>query len=235
MSIKAILFDLDGTLLPMDQDVFTKDYFGRLAEWMAPRGYDPKKLIEAVWSGSVEMTGNDGDMTNEERFWNSFAAILGEGVRGEEKYLERFYIERFDEVAESCGNDPEASEAIAALKGDGYRLALATNPLFPAIATYKRIAWAGINAEDFEVITTYENSRYCKPNLEYYKRIAEALGVEPCECLMVGNDVGEDMVAKELGMKVFLVPACIINRKNQDVSAYPSGTFVDLVNYVRSL
>ena len=36
MSIKAILFDLDGTLLPMDQNVFTKDYFGRLAAWMGP-------------------------------------------------------------------------------------------------------------------------------------------------------------------------------------------------------
>ncbi len=235
MSIKAILFDLDGTLLPMDQDVFTKDYFGRLAEWMAPRGYDPKKLIEAVWLGSAAMTKNDGKTTNEECFWNAFSGVLGESVRDEEKYLERFYIEAFDEVSESCGHDPEAKEAVLALKADGYRLALATNPLFPAVATYKRIAWAGLNAEDFEVITTYENSSFCKPNLEYYKSIIKALGVEPEECIMVGNDVGEDMIAEELGMKVFLIPTCLINRTEKDISSYPTGTFADLVNYVREL
>ncbi len=27
MTIKAVLFDLDGTLLPMDQEVFTKEYY----------------------------------------------------------------------------------------------------------------------------------------------------------------------------------------------------------------
>ena len=235
MSIKAILFDLDGTLLPMDQDAFTKDYFGRLAAWMAPRGYEPKKLIDAVWTGSVAMTKNDGTVTNEERFWEAFANVFGEQVRTEEPYLERFYIEQFDEVSDSCGNDPDAAIAVAALKADGYRLALATNPLFPSIATYKRVAWAGLDVADFEVITTYENSRYCKPSLEYYKGIADALGVDPTECLMVGNDVGEDMAARRLGMKVFLIPACLINRKDEDLSQYPSGDFADLVNYVRSL
>lgn len=48
MKITTVLFDLDGTLLPMDQDVFIKDYFGRLARKLAPYGYEPKKLIEAV-------------------------------------------------------------------------------------------------------------------------------------------------------------------------------------------
>ena len=194
-----------------------------------------KKLIEAVWGGSVAMTRNDGRVTNEECFWNAFSAVLGEGVRGEEKYLERFYAEEFDEVADSCGNDPEAKEAVYALKADGYRIALATNPLFPAIATYKRIAWAGLDPADFEVITTYENSSFCKPNLEYYKSIINTLGVEVDECLMVGNDVDEDMIARELGMKVFLISSCLINRTNQDISSYPSGNFVDLLNYVRNL
>ena len=54
LNITTVLFDLDGTLLPMDQSVFAQDYFGRLARKLAPYGYEPKKLIEAVWAGTEE-------------------------------------------------------------------------------------------------------------------------------------------------------------------------------------
>ena len=53
--IKAILFDLDGTLLPMDQDEFTKGYFKLLAAKLAPYGYEPKTLIDTVWAGTAAM------------------------------------------------------------------------------------------------------------------------------------------------------------------------------------
>ena len=48
MPIKAVLFDLDGTLLPMDQDEFITTYFNRISEHMAPYGYEPKELISAI-------------------------------------------------------------------------------------------------------------------------------------------------------------------------------------------
>ena len=37
--MKTILFDLDGTLLPMDQDAFVKYYMGLFAQKMAPHGF----------------------------------------------------------------------------------------------------------------------------------------------------------------------------------------------------
>ena len=46
MGIKVVLFDLDGTLLPMDQDVFVKTYFKGIAAKLAPYGYEPKALID---------------------------------------------------------------------------------------------------------------------------------------------------------------------------------------------
>ena len=67
MEIKNVLFDLDGTLLPMDMEAFTNGYFGLLTQKMAPRGYDPKRLIDAVWAGTAAMVKNDGSRTNEER------------------------------------------------------------------------------------------------------------------------------------------------------------------------
>ena len=67
-------------------------------------------------------------------------------------------------------------------------------------ATYERIRWAGLTNDDFECITTYENIGYCKPKKEYYTAVANAIGVLPEECLMVGNDVDDDMPAAEFGM-----------------------------------
>ena len=55
------------------------------------------------------------------------------------------------------------------------------------------------------------------------------------ECLMVGNDIGEDMIAETLGMHVFLLTDCLINKKNVDITRYPHGNFSDLQNYLFSL
>ena len=52
---------------------------------------------------------------------------------------------------------------------------------------------------------------------------------------MVGNDVGDDMVAQELGMKVFLLTDCLINKHNVDISVYPHGSFEELMEYIRTL
>ena len=51
--------------------------------------------------------------------------------------------------------------------------------------------------------------------------------------MMVGNDVGEDMIASQLGLKVFLLTADIINRNNQDISVYPNGDMNDLLEYIK--
>ena len=114
-------------------------------------------------------------------------------------------------------------------------MTLATNPLFPAVATEKRIAWAGFKPSDFEFFTTFENSSFSKPNLEYYKWVVSEMGLSPEECLMVGNDVGDDMVAEQLGMKVFLIPRDLINKEGKDIAKYPQGTLHDLIAYLETL
>ena len=67
----------------------------------------------------------------------------------------------------------------------------------------------------------------------YYREILEKIGLEASECMMVGNDVKEDMVAKELGMKVFLLTDCLINSSNEDISEYPNGGFSDLLDFIK--
>ena len=235
MKIKAVVFDLDGTLLPMDQSLFMKAYFGGLAKKLAPRGYDPEKLVKAIMLGSQAMVQNDGKKTNEEVFWDKFSDLLGEDVRKDEPYFEEYYHEDFDKVSASCGYNPEAAVAVAKIKDMGLRVALGTNPLFPSIATEKRVRWAGLDVSDFEFYTTYENSYFCKPNLHYYEDILEKLNLTCEEVLMVGNDVDEDLVAELVGMKVFLLTDSVLNRGNKDVSAYPSGSFAELLKFIKTL
>ena len=235
MKITTVLFDLDGTLLPMDQHVFIKAYFGGLARRLAPQGYEPQKLIDSIWSGTAAMVKNDGTVTNEERFWQGFEAAYGKPARKDEELFAAFYREDFDKVQFSCGYTPESREIIDTVKAKGLRTALATNPIFPRMATERRIAWAGLDPHDFELVTTYENSCHCKPNPDYYRDVMQALGVDAKECLMVGNDVGEDMIAETLGCRVFLLTNDLINTKNVDISVYPNGNYEDLLAFINNL
>jgi HAD superfamily hydrolase (TIGR01549 family) len=146
-----------------------------------------------------------------------------------------YYRNEFQNVKDVCGFAPEARLIISTLQSAGKRVVLATNPLFPAIATLSRAKWAGLNPEDFALITTYENSAFCKPNPDYYREILGKLNLKPEECLMVGNDVQEDMVARSLGMEVFLLTDCIINRDGTDISQFPHGGFDQLLEHLRSL
>ena len=202
--LTTILFDLDGTLLPMDQEVFVKDYLNRLAAKMIPYGYDPQMLVKAVWRGTGAMVANDGRKSNEVVFWETFADMFGQDALEDVPLYDEFYETEFQECRHSCGFQPAAAETIRAL-------------------------------HDFEFITTYDNSSFCKPNPDYYREILGKLGLNAGECLMVGNDVNEDMIAQTLGMQVFLLTDCLINKENRDISQYPYGSFPELMDYIRGL
>ncbi|MBQ4105232.1 MAG: HAD family hydrolase [Clostridia bacterium] len=232
MSIKAVLFDLDGTLLPMKQEEFVKAYFGLLSKRLANFGYDPKELVSAIWAGTKDMMKNTGENTNEEVFWKRLTEVLGERCIADQKLFDDYYHNEYHAVRDVCGFNPKAAESVKKIKSSGYRVALATQPIFPSIATETRLSWAGLDISDFEVYTSYENISFCKPNPEYYKEVARRMGVSPEECLMVGNDVSDDMVAEKLGMKVFLLTDCLINNENADISQYPHGNFDELLSYL---
>ena len=192
MSISTVMFDLDGTLLPMDNDEFTRGYFKLLAAKLAPRGYEPKALVDGIWAGG----GRDG---RERRLAHERGGLLGalhrdirRGRAGDRPLIEEFYERDFDAARRFCGYNPAAAETVALARGLGLRCIFATNPLFPPAATRLRIGWAGLRPEDFELITTYDNCSYCKPNPDYYRDILRRRGLDGAECLMVGNDADED-------------------------------------------
>lgn len=81
MKITTVLFDLDGTLLPMKQEDFMKTYFEGLVRKLAPHGYEKDSLIASILAGTKAMVKNNGDKLNEEAFWDVFSALLGEKTR----------------------------------------------------------------------------------------------------------------------------------------------------------
>ena len=231
--ITTVLFDLDGTLLPMDENLFIKAYFGELAKKGAEHGCtDSEKLTAAVWKGTAAMVKNDGSMKNDARFWQVFTAEMNEEEKRLRPVFDCFYAEEFHRVKDVVGKNPLAKEVVAGLKEQGIDVILATNPLFPKVAVNTRLSWLGLGIEDFLEVTSYEEYSYCKPNPDYFREILVKTRKSPEECLMVGNDAEEDLAAAELGMPVFLVTDCLINEKNRDISGVPQGSFEELLSFL---
>lgn len=233
--LRVVLFDLDGTLLPMDQKAFTRAYLGELGRKGADLGYGAKEIVHAVMAGLEIMIGNDGSQTNEERFWEHFLGIFGGEKDQHSEKFDLFYQNEFKRVIKATNPTPLAKQYVDILQEKGYELVLATNPIFPKAATYERMRWIDLTPQDFSLVTTYDNSRFTKPNLNYYRGILEIIGAEPEECLMIGNDVQEDMGVKELGMEVFLVIDDLINSTGEDISHCPQGDRQDLLQFLLSL
>lgn len=232
---QTVLMDLDGTLLPMDMDTFVNTYFKLLAVKAAPYGYDPKTLVAAVWKGTKAMVKNDGTKKNTQRFWEVFSQELGEEVLQLQDAFEEFYGKEFHGAKAATGENPLARKLVDTLKAKGFDLVLATNPLFPKVGVATRLSWIGLTPEDFSYVTTYENSTLCKPNPLYYREILEKIGKRGEDCVMIGNDVQEDLPAKEAGMEVYLTTDCLLNPENRDLSQIPHGTFRELLTLAEEI
>lgn len=221
----------------MDQDSFVKVYFGEICKRFCPvLKIDGEALIKGIWKGTSAMVKNDGTASNMEVFWRTFAKCCGKEVLGYVEDFNDFYAREFLETKKICGYNPAVCETVKVLKSKGYRLVAATNPIFPPVATYNRVKWAGVDPSDFALVTTYDNSGSCKPNPLYYTEITDKLKLRPEECMMVGNDVGEDMLpARSLNMDVYLITDCLINKDGVDCSEFKQGSFKDFLSYARTL
>lgn len=235
MQIRAILFDLDGTLLPQDQNAFIGAYFKGLIKALLPLGADARALEAAVWQGTGAMIKNDGSKTNEQAFFDTFESMCKVDMEHFRSLADDFYSTGYKSLIEYTDPSPLAKAAVEYARKNDRAVVLATNPLFPEIAQNTRIGFAGLSPDDFDFVTSYENQVYSKPNPKYYLSIAERLGVEPCECLMIGNDEGEDMyAASSVGMNCYLIEDCMIPSEKYKWQG-ERGSFAELVEKLKAL
>ncbi|NLK13821.1 MAG: HAD family hydrolase [Spirochaetales bacterium] len=222
--IDTILFDLDGTLLPLDQDRFAQGYFELFAKQSALLGYDVKVMGKGLQAGLCAMMNNDGSMTNKERFDSVFTSVTKYDAQEMNERFLPFYEGMFESLIEYAAPTPLSRTIVDTLASGGCRLVLATNPVFPRAGTLTRMRWADLFEDDFACVTTYEDFSYSKPHLGYYREIVDRLNLDPARCLMVGNDVVEDMVVLEMGMHTYLITDCLINPQNTPLSLFRHGS-----------
>ncbi|WP_216828628.1 HAD family hydrolase [Alkalihalobacterium elongatum] len=225
---KVILFDLDGTLLPMDTEAFIQTYIKELAPRVS-HIIEPQHFVPALWAGTEAMMKNlDPSLTNERVFEETFLKVAN--VKKEEIWpaLDHFYDAVFPTFSHLSQPSTVAKKIVDEAFSQGYRVAIATNPVFPKVAIHHRLQWAGVADMPFEMVTVYEESTFTKPHTHYYEDICNRLEVTPEECIMIGNDMQEDMVVSTMGMRTFLVEGHVIDRGTATYSIDESGTLEDL-------
>ena len=210
--LKAVFFDLDGTLLPMDDKEFTKGYFYMLYEKVKHLGYeDMKELISVINDGTVAMYKNDGKETNEKVFWKLFEGHYGKKVYEHMPVFDDFYSNEFKKTKAFCGENKLAKDIVKYAKENVGLVVLSTNPVFPLVGTKTRIEFIDMKPEDFDFITSYENSSYSKPNPQYFIWLMEKFNLKPDEVILFGNNDYEDYAcAKKAGIDCYLAGETLI-------------------------
>jgi FMN phosphatase YigB (HAD superfamily) len=202
----TLLLDLDDTLLDTNLDAFMPAYFQALSQHMANRT-SPNTMLRALIAGVNLMNeSEDPTRTLEEIFDSDFYSKLGIPKADLVKLIEDFYDIVFPTLARHTQLRPDALPLIEWALSCGYRIAIATDPLFPRKATYHRLRWAGLDPDRFELVSSFEHFHFTKTHPAYYAEVLGCLGWPEGPILMVGNDVARDMIpASRLGLKTFFV------------------------------
>ena len=216
--MKAVLFDLDGTLLPMNEDNFLRGYFGFLYKHMAPLGFEKDSFVKAVWYGTDAMRKNDGEITCKEAFWNAFGALYPD--KNIDKICEefnKFYSTEFENTKAFCEPAYDgAQQIIDEIKSKVDKVIVVANPVFPKHAMETRIRFAGIDPKSFDYITSYEESHFAKPNKNFIKEILDKFNISPNDVVYFGNSEKEDgRAARELNLKFYLTGNIVRDENNE--------------------
>ncbi len=216
--LKAVFFDLDGTLLPLHEKEFIKLYFDGLYSVLKDKGYENKDILfKGIMEGTKAMYLNDGSKTNREAFYDEFIKLYGNKCLEDEPLFTKFYLNEFKYTKKACEENEYARKIIDFLHEEKIDAYLTTNPIFPKVATLTRMSFVNLKEEDFKYITTYEECRFSKPNPMYFQAILDKFNLKSDEVILIGNNDYEDgECALKLGIKTYLIkgPFLIHNEKS---------------------
>lgn len=233
---KAIFFDLDGTLLPINMDEFLAHYYKKLREFCNQKNVDGDAVINAINLGVEAMMVDRDGRFNSERFWDVVEDALDENRDDIDEFLDEFYTTAYTKLGKDMVPNPAARQVLEMLSDKGYTLYLTTMPLFPLVGIVERLRWAGIDDyEIFDKITTFDNCHATKPDIAYFQENIDDSGLEPKDILVVGNNTEEDLSCIELGCDVYLILDYLINSNDFDVDSVKNGTLEQFFLWAKNL
>lgn len=233
---RAIFFDLDGTLLPMEIEEFLGSYFKAIARFVAEQGLDAQAFSAGLKAGIGAMAAHDDGRTNAEAYWEAFFPHVEGGEEAWLPLLNEFYEHDFGAIGEGVQANPACARAITALAAKGYPLVLATMPMFPCRAVEWRLAWAGVDPAHFTRLTSFENSTSVKPKPAYYAENVAACGLAGADVLMVGNNTVEDLAACSLGADAFLITDHLLDpTEDFDLGSVKHGSMEEFATWAEAL
>ncbi len=202
----TLLLDLDDTLLDTNIESFLPAYYKALADYLSPQVV-PSVLMPALMSGIGLMLANDDpSVTLQQVFESDFyprIAVPKESLRDS---IDDFYASVFPTLSVATRIRPEARELVDWALSEGHQVALATDPLFPRRATLERVRWAGLDPEQFDLISSYETFHFTKSHPAFFAEFLGRLGWPERPVLMAGNDVQRDLLpAQSLGLTTYHV------------------------------
>lgn len=203
--MRALLLDLDGTLLDLDGDEFLEAYAQVVADWMAPL-MPPARFTEALWSAAIPLMVNEHPgVPNRVALWNGLAQALDVPAdRLEQTFLDGLAHHDLTSILPGGHPSPGAHRLIAAARKRRLKVAVATMPIYPRIVVDERLRRARLDRVDWDAVATYD-MHAVKPHPSYWRELADDLATEPDECLVVGDDYFRDMSARRTGMQTFYV------------------------------
>ncbi|MHB8076978.1 HAD family hydrolase [Desulfosporosinus fructosivorans] len=202
--IQAILFDLEETLINIDTVAFMRNYLGILAPRFAHL-LSPDKFSKQ-FTKSLEVTRSEPKpgQTNIQTFYDDFSKATGQSIQTLQPIFEEFYESDFPALRCLVQAIPQGVKVVEYAIQQGFLTAVASNAILPLNAMQEHISWAGLTPEHFKIIPALDNFHFFKPQLGFFREVAESLGVKPDNCLIVSGHT-QDLVCRELGMKTFFV------------------------------
>lgn len=231
---RALLLDLDGTLIDLDLDRFLERYARLLAGYFAPT-VPPERFGPAFMEAAMRMlTDVEPDRSNGDRFYDHFCARVGIERSWAQEQAQRFYDEAYPSLREMVRPLPAAPRLVESARRRGWRVVLATQPLFPRRAIVERMRWGGLDPDAFDFITDMDAFHACKPHPLFFQELSRAIQVPPARCVMAGNDVHDDLPAANLGISTFLARDFILRADHPAPSPRAEGSLEDLLALVDS-
>ncbi|GAA1634017.1 HAD family hydrolase [Kribbella alba] len=191
--MKAVVFDLDDTLFD-----HTTSATNAIQAWVPALGATYSADLIPQWF-EIERRNFDGWLAGRLTHQGQrrgrlleFLPLIGRPVPGTDDELDEVFAGYLEFYRQSWAAFPDAEPALEVARSNGWRIGVLTNGSTPQQnAKLAAIGLAGF----IDVVSTSESLGFSKPAVEAYHLTCEALGVEPADTLMIGDNFELDVVA----------------------------------------